>query len=80
MNKAADIFVALTQGLRDADIPASVNFVFQPLPKNPASVIPGNNLLDLDKNLPADSILFEARGTLAADDASYEGLVRARMA
>ncbi|EEU36783.1 uncharacterized protein NECHADRAFT_88659 [Fusarium vanettenii 77-13-4] len=80
MNKAADIFVALTQDLRDADIPVSVNFVFQPLPKNLASVIPGNNLLDLDKNLPADSILFEARGTLAADDASYEGLVRAKMA
>ncbi|RSL75914.1 hypothetical protein CEP51_010443 [Fusarium floridanum] len=80
MNKAADVFVALTQDLRDRDIPVSVNFVFQPLPKNPASVIPGNNLLDLDKNLPADSILFEARGTLAAGDASYEGLVRAKIA
>ncbi|KAM5347257.1 hypothetical protein ACJ41O_010262 [Fusarium nematophilum] len=80
MNKAADLFTTLTQELRDADIPVSVNFVFQPLPKKPASVTPGNNILGLDKNLPADSILFEARGTLAASDASYEGRVRSKMA
>lgn len=79
MNKAADIFVSMTQELLDAGVPVSVNFVFQPLPKSPQSVDAGNNILGFDKNLPADSILFEARGTLAAADAEYEGVVQSKM-
>ncbi|KAF9875395.1 FAD binding domain-containing protein [Colletotrichum karsti] len=80
MNKAADIFVELTQDFDAADVPVSVNFVFQPLPKSLAGVTPSNNILGHDQNLPADSILFEARGTLAADDAVYEGVVQSKMA
>lgn len=79
MNKASDIFTTLVQDLSDANIPVSPAFVFQPLPQKLASVESGTNLLALDKNLPADSILFEARGTLAASDASYEGVVRREM-
>nr|XP_036577398.1 FAD binding domain-containing protein [Colletotrichum truncatum]KAF6784369.1 FAD binding domain-containing protein [Colletotrichum truncatum] len=80
MNKAADIFSELSQDIEDANVPVSPIFVFQPLPKNLASVTPGNNILGFDKNLPADSILFEARGTMAADDAVHEGTARALMA
>ncbi|KAH8736117.1 hypothetical protein BGZ61DRAFT_527105 [Ilyonectria robusta] len=79
MKKASDIFTSLAQDLSNSNIPVSPAFVFQPLPKKLASVKPGNNLLALDKNLPADSILFEARGTLAASDASYEGVVRRKI-
>lgn len=79
MNKAADIFVALTQDFGDESVPVSVNFVFQPLPKSLATVTSGNNILGFDKNLPADSILFEARGTLLAGDAGYEGIVQSKM-
>ncbi|KAF6803041.1 FAD binding domain-containing protein [Colletotrichum sojae] len=80
LNKAADIFVELTQDINDSNVPASVNFVFQPLPKNLASVTPGQNILGFDGNLPADSVLFEARGTLAAPDAAYEGALQSKMA
>ncbi|KAL2757272.1 hypothetical protein ACRALDRAFT_2131719 [Sodiomyces alcalophilus JCM 7366] len=80
MNKAADVFVAMTGELHAANVPVSVNFVFQPLPKDLESVPPGNNILGFDKNLPADSILFEARGTLLAEDAGYEGIVQVKMA
>ncbi|CCF32176.1 FAD binding domain-containing protein [Colletotrichum higginsianum] len=79
MNKAADIFVALTREFDGSGIPVSVNFVFQPLPKSPAAVTPGGNILGFDMNLPADSILFEARGTLAAVDAGYGGIVQSKM-
>ncbi|KAK1658344.1 FAD binding domain-containing protein [Colletotrichum godetiae] len=79
MEKAADIFVALTQELDATSVPVSVNFVFQPLPKNLASVKPGNNILGFEKNLPADSILFEARGTLVDTDVEYGGIVESMM-
>lgn len=78
MNKAADIFLAVTTELLDADVPVSVNFVFQPLPKSPLGK-QDSNILGHAKNLPADSILFEARGTLAADDALYGGIVQDKM-
>ncbi|OLN83297.1 Bifunctional solanapyrone synthase 2 [Colletotrichum chlorophyti] len=80
MNKAADIFVALSQDLIDGDVPVSVNFVFQPLAKTPIGATPSGNILGLDKNLPADSILFEARATMAASDAKFEGVVQNSMA
>ncbi|KAK2740016.1 FAD binding domain-containing protein [Colletotrichum kahawae] len=80
LNKASDIFVQLTQRLEQAGVPVSVNFVFQPLPKVLDSVKPGNNILGFDDNLPSDSILFEARGTLAAEDALFHGVARAEMA
>ncbi|KAK1709952.1 FAD binding domain-containing protein [Colletotrichum lupini] len=79
MNKAAEVFVALTQEFDATSVPVSVNFVFQPLPKNLAAVTPGNNILGFDENLPSDSILFEARGTLAATDAEYGGVVESMM-
>ncbi|KXH60910.1 FAD binding domain-containing protein [Colletotrichum salicis] len=79
MKKAADMFVALTQEMNATSVPVSVNFVFQPLPKNLASVKPGNNILGFDKNLPADSILFEARGSLEATDVEYGGFVESTM-
>ncbi|KAF4981520.1 hypothetical protein FZEAL_2705 [Fusarium zealandicum] len=80
MSKAAEIFQILKDDLTDARIPVSVNFVFQPLPKMLASVNPNRNILSLDKNLPVDSILFEARGTLAPHDASYESILENKMA
>ncbi|KAH0426222.1 FAD binding domain-containing protein [Colletotrichum camelliae] len=80
LNKASDIFVQLTHRLDEAGVPVSVNFVFQPLPKVLDSVKPGNNVLGFDDNLPSDSILFEARGTLAAEDALFHGVARAEMA
>ncbi|KAF5010319.1 hypothetical protein FDECE_3524 [Fusarium decemcellulare] len=76
LNKAAEIHQALSEDLSDLNIPASVNFVFQPLPKMLASVNPDGNILGLKKNLPVNSILFEARGTLAADDGTYEGVLK----
>ncbi|TDZ24366.1 Bifunctional solanapyrone synthase [Colletotrichum orbiculare MAFF 240422] len=79
MTKAAGIFVELNQNFADADVPVSVNFVFQPLPKNLAAVTPGSNILGFDKNLPADSVLFEARGTLLPADAEYGGIVQSKM-
>ncbi|KAL2880350.1 hypothetical protein SGCOL_004403 [Colletotrichum sp. CLE4] len=75
MEKAADIFVALTNQLDATSVPVSVNFVSQPLPKNLASVKPGNNILGFEKKLPADSILFEARGTLEDTDVEYGEIV-----
>ncbi|KAL3291153.1 FAD binding domain-containing protein [Colletotrichum asianum] len=66
--------------LDEASVPVSVNFVFQPLPKLLHSVTPGSNVLGFDENLPSDSILFEARGALAAEDALFHGIARAEMA
>ncbi|KAF4838719.1 FAD-dependent monooxygenase yanF [Colletotrichum tropicale] len=80
LKKASEIFTQLTQRLAEAGVPASVNFVFQPLPKLLHSVTPGNNILGFDQNLPSDSILFEARGTLADEDALFHGVARAEMA
>ncbi|KAJ3956605.1 hypothetical protein N0V92_006840 [Colletotrichum tropicale] len=80
LKKASEIFTQLTQRLADAGVPVSVNFVFQPLPKLLHSVTPGNNILGFDQNLPSDSILFEARGTLADEDALFHGVARAEMA
>ncbi|KAI8221960.1 FAD-dependent monooxygenase yanF [Colletotrichum sp. SAR 10_77] len=80
LKKASEIFTQLTQRLDGASVPVSVNFVFQPLPKLLHSVTPGSNVLGFDENLPSDSILFEARGTLAAEDALFHGIARAEMA
>lgn len=80
MDKAADVFNALVLDLEGAKVPASVNFVFQPLPNAPASVKPGANILGFDKSLPGNSILFEARGTLLPADATYGGILEDFMA
>lgn len=74
MDKAADIFEAMTKEMEDAGVPVSTNFVFQPMPKEPKK--PMDNILGHDENLPADSILFETRHTLQADEAGLTGLVQ----
>ncbi|KAM0563119.1 hypothetical protein ACHAPJ_001969 [Fusarium lateritium] len=79
MEKAKEIFEALTDDIADSKIPASLNFIFQPFPKLLASVNPGGNILGLKDNLPANSILFESRFTLAADDSSYKGVVSRKL-
>lgn len=79
MTKAADVFLSTSQGLLDDGVPVSVNFVFQPMPKTPEPAAPGGNMLGHAHNLPADSILFEARATLLAEDAGYEGVVQTKL-
>ncbi|KAM0328131.1 hypothetical protein ACHAQA_005536 [Verticillium albo-atrum] len=80
MDKVADSFATLVQDLKDASVPVSLTFVFQPLAKNLANVKPGGNILGHEKNLPADSILFETRATLLATDVKYEGVVKSKLA
>lgn len=75
MDKAADIFVEVTKGLAAAGVAVSVNFVFQPLPKNPKGVTV-DNMMGHDQNLPTDSILFEARVTLPAEQAPLGGIAQ----
>ncbi|KAF5021262.1 hypothetical protein F66182_6660 [Fusarium sp. NRRL 66182] len=79
LDKVADVFATLQSDFVELEVPVSLNFVSQPFPKNPATPA-GPNILGLAKSLPADSILFEARGTLLAADATYEGIVRSKMA
>ena len=79
MNKVADVFLATSQGLLADGVPVSVNFVFQPMPKKPQGVTAGSNILGHDKNLPADSILFEVRGTLLPQDAGFDGIVQQKL-
>ncbi|KAM0561947.1 hypothetical protein ACHAPJ_002388 [Fusarium lateritium] len=79
MDKLADVFANLQQEFAKEDVPVSLAFVLQPLPKSPDAPKTGN-ILGLAESLPADSILFESRATLEASDASYEGIVRAKMA
>lgn len=79
LDKAADLFVELNEDLVASGIPAGTNYVFQPLPKNPNAPVDGGDIFGHDQNLPADSILFEARATLAAGDANYHGIVQSKM-
>jgi hypothetical protein len=75
MDKAAEIFVEVTKALEQAGVPVSVNFVFQPLPKHPKGTTV-ENIMGHDKNLPTDSILFEARITLPAEQATLGGIAQ----
>ncbi|KAF5025655.1 hypothetical protein F66182_2261 [Fusarium sp. NRRL 66182] len=79
MEKARDIFERLTDEIAAENIPASVNFVFQPFPKLLAAINPGGNLFGLQNSLPANSILFESRITLGADDGEYKGVLSSKL-
>lgn len=80
MCKCSDVFRALSQELRKAGIPLSLTFVFQPLPRQPLHAALSENILGLEENLPVDSILFDAGGTLEASDVEYRGVAYRKLA
>ncbi|KAH8660131.1 FAD binding domain-containing protein [Xylariales sp. PMI_506] len=79
LQKAADIFLGLTQTLNSTGVPCGINFIVQPLPKMLASVNPGGNILGFDESLVTDQVLFEARATLDPGNEGYEGVVQTLM-
>lgn len=79
MDKASEVFVQVTEDMEAAGVPVSANFVFQPLLKSPKGP-KVDNIFGLYDRLPADSILFEARITLPADQAPLGGIASHIMA
>lgn len=81
MAKAKDIFTTLSEEMVAQGVPVGLVFVFQPLAKSPPGTLdPKDNILGWDQNLAADSILFEARGTLLPGNALHGGVVTVAMA
>lgn len=77
MDKCEEVFLALTEDVKKAQIPLLITAVFQPFPKQ---LVSNMNVLGLDQNLPVDSIIFDIGGTLNASDIAYEGVASSKLA